>query len=49
MSNCPDRETRRRWVLRILDHDGYGDDEGGIETGRVWAMQSAFRAMNSGR
>ncbi|AME26019.1 pyrroloquinoline quinone biosynthesis protein C [Burkholderia sp. PAMC 26561] len=34
MSNCPDRETRRRWVLRILDHDGYGDDEGGIET---WA------------
>ena len=34
MSNCPDRETRRRWVLRILDHDGYGNDEGGIET---WA------------
>ncbi len=34
MSNCPDRETRRRWVLRILDHDGHGDDEGGIET---WA------------
>ena len=34
MSNCPDRETRRRWVLRILDHDGYGDDDGGIET---WA------------
>jgi pyrroloquinoline-quinone synthase len=34
MSNCPDRETRRRWVLRILDHDGYGNDEGGIE---IWA------------
>ena len=34
LSNCPDRETRRRWVLRILDHDGYGDEEGGIET---WA------------
>jgi pyrroloquinoline-quinone synthase len=34
MSNCPDRETRRRWVLRILDHDGYGEDEGGIE---IWA------------
>lgn len=34
LSNCPDRETRRRWVQRILDHDGYGDEEGGIET---WA------------
>ncbi len=31
LSNCPDRETRRRWVLRILDHDGFGDNEGGIE------------------
>src|ERR1700758_4182904 len=34
LSNCPDRATRRLWVLRILDHDGYGDAEGGIET---WA------------
>ncbi|MFL9961834.1 pyrroloquinoline-quinone synthase PqqC [Paraburkholderia sediminicola] len=34
LSNCPDRETRRRWVLRILDHDGYDGAEGGIET---WA------------
>ncbi|CCD35890.1 unnamed protein product [Candidatus Paraburkholderia kirkii UZHbot1] len=34
MSNCPDRETRRRWVLRILDHDGYGNQAGGIE---AWA------------
>src|SRR5258708_35397421 len=34
MVNWPDRETRRRWVLRILDHDGYGNDEGGIE---IWA------------
>src|SRR5690606_29960093 len=31
MSNCADRETRRRWVLRTLHHDGYGDDEVGIE------------------
>jgi pyrroloquinoline-quinone synthase len=31
LANCPDRETRRRWVQRILDHDGYGDNEGGIE------------------
>ena len=23
LSNCPDREVRRGWVLRILDHDGF--------------------------
>ncbi len=31
IANCPDRETRRRWVLRILDHDGWDGNEGGIE------------------
>ncbi|KAF3998677.1 pyrroloquinoline-quinone synthase PqqC [Glaciimonas immobilis] len=31
ISNCDDRETRRKWVLRILDHDGWEDNEGGIE------------------
>jgi pyrroloquinoline-quinone synthase len=31
LANCPDREVRRRWVERILDHDGHGDDPGGIE------------------
>jgi pyrroloquinoline-quinone synthase len=35
LSNCPDREVRRGWIQRILDHDGfdYGTtkDEGGIE------------------
>jgi pyrroloquinoline-quinone synthase len=31
MARCPDREVRRQWVLRILDHDGQGDDPGGIE------------------
>src|SRR4029434_3257773 len=30
-SNCPDRSVRREWIRRILDHDGYGDEEGGIE------------------
>ena len=34
LSNCPDRELRRQWVQRILDHDGYGDDAGGIEAWR---------------
>lgn len=32
LSNCPDRAVRREWVQRILDHDGYGDDPGGIES-----------------
>jgi len=32
MSNCPDRAVRRSWVQRILDHDGHGDDPGGIES-----------------
>jgi pyrroloquinoline-quinone synthase len=31
LSNCPDREVRRRWIQRIVDHDGTKDDEGGIE------------------
>ena len=32
LSNCPDRAVRRLWVQRILDHDGYGDEPGGIES-----------------
>ena len=32
LSNCTDRAVRRAWVQRILDHDGYGDDPGGIES-----------------
>ena len=35
MANCDDRGERRRWILRMLDHDGRGDyagdDAGGIE------------------
>ncbi|WP_043530560.1 pyrroloquinoline-quinone synthase PqqC [Litchfieldella xinjiangensis] len=31
LANCPDAATRRQWVQRLLDHDGYGDDTGGIE------------------
>ena len=32
LANCDDRSVRRNWVQRILDHDGYGDDPGGIES-----------------
>jgi pyrroloquinoline-quinone synthase len=31
LSNCPDRAVRRRWIRRIIDHDGTDDGEGGIE------------------
>jgi pyrroloquinoline-quinone synthase len=32
LSNCDDRSVRRSWVQRILDHDGHGDDPGGIDS-----------------
>jgi pyrroloquinoline-quinone synthase len=32
LANCDERAVRRSWVQRILDHDGYGDDPGGIES-----------------
>lgn len=31
LANCPDREVRRLWIGRILDHDGTKEGEGGIE------------------
>lgn len=31
LSNCPDRDVRREWIKRIVDHDGAKGDEGGIE------------------
>ncbi len=31
ISRAMDRELRREWVHRVLDHDGFGDEEGGIE------------------
>jgi pyrroloquinoline-quinone synthase len=31
LANCPDVDVRRRWIRRIVDHDGTGPGEGGIE------------------
>lgn len=31
LANCPDRGVRRRWIQRIVDHDGTAEGEGGIE------------------
>ena len=30
LSRCKDRALRREWLVRLLDHDGMGDQEGGI-------------------
>jgi pyrroloquinoline-quinone synthase len=31
MANCPHHDVRRRWIQRIIDHDGDSKDAGGIE------------------
>jgi len=31
LANCPERDVRRKWIKRIIDHDGTGAQEGGIE------------------
>jgi len=31
LSRCPVREVRRRWIQRIIDHDGTDEKPGGIE------------------
>ena len=43
MANCSDRDVRRQWVQRILDHDGIGGDEGGIE---AWLRLGEAVGMN---
>ena len=40
LANCPDRETRREWIQRILDHDGAPGEDGGIE---AWLRLAASR------
>jgi pyrroloquinoline-quinone synthase len=32
LANCPEVEVRRRWIQRIIDHDGATDATGGIES-----------------
>lgn len=32
LGNCDERAVRRAWVQRLLDHDGHGEDPGGIES-----------------
>ncbi|MBC3191592.1 pyrroloquinoline-quinone synthase PqqC [Pseudonocardia sp. C8] len=37
LSNCPDVAVRRRWIRRILDHDGTPDRADGPATGGIEA------------
>jgi pyrroloquinoline-quinone synthase len=32
LSNCPERDIRREWIQRIIDHDGDDTGGGGIES-----------------
>ena len=41
IANCPDREVRRRWIRRILDHDG--------TAGSGWRHRGLAAAERGGR
>ena len=48
LSNCPDLEVRRRWIRRIVDHDGQQPGEGGIEAWlRLGVHRTIFVHMNN--
>ncbi len=49
LSNCPSRAMRREWIQRILDHDGYGDDAGGIEAWTQLALAVGPHARGARR
>jgi pyrroloquinoline-quinone synthase len=52
LSNCPDREVRRKWIQRMIDQDGSADGDGGIEAwvrlgeacgisrGTIWSFEN---------
>jgi len=42
LSNMPDREHRRKWIQRIIDHDGTEGDQGGIE---AWIWLGSLRTQ----
>jgi len=42
LANCPERDVRRRWIQRIVDHDGTSDAPGGIDT---WLLLAESMGM----
>jgi pyrroloquinoline-quinone synthase len=49
MSNCPDRETRRKWIARIMDHDGFGEFKTDTESGGMEAWTQLAMAVGLDR
>ena len=51
LSNCPDREVRRQWIIRILEQDGTQGSEGGnggLDPARRSLWPDACRAGERG-
>jgi len=48
LANMPDREHRRKWIDRILDHDGHGDHQGSA-AGGIEAWTRLGEAVGIGR
>lgn len=46
LSNCPERDVRRAWLHRIVDHDGSGESRGGIE---AWLRLAEGCGLERGR
>jgi pyrroloquinoline-quinone synthase len=48
IGRCEDRDLRREWLHRITDHDGVGEEQGGIDrwltfkTNVLWAQLDAL-------
>lgn len=49
LSNCDDRETRRKWIARILDHDGFGEYKTDTESGGMEAWTKLGEAVGIDR
>jgi pyrroloquinoline-quinone synthase len=43
LSNCPELAVRRRWIQRIVDHDGHEGTEGGLE---AWLRLAEAMGVN---
>ncbi|MCW7541733.1 pyrroloquinoline-quinone synthase PqqC [Aquabacterium sp. A7-Y] len=43
LSNCPDRAVRRRWIERLLDHDGRAGPDGAYRDGHAGGIEAWTR------
>src|SRR5476649_1573104 len=46
LANCPDREIRREWIQRLLDHDGAPGEDGASKPGYGWGKPWAWTRTN---